>query len=109
MAVQNLFSVSIFFIVFRETLEAVIIISVLLGLVEQIVHGDIDQLATVAQHYQPSLAQHNDSETTTPEGESDTIAKRRLIRKLRFQVCYCSDNIESIIDSCAIRSLLVEA
>ncbi|KAG1900308.1 iron permease FTR1 [Suillus fuscotomentosus] len=86
MAVQNLFSVSIFFIVFRETLEAVIIISVLLGLVEQIVHGDIDQLATVAQHYQPDSAQHNDSETTTPEGESDTIAKRRLIRKLRFQV-----------------------
>ena len=32
----SLFSVPIFFIVFRETLEAVIIISVLLGLVEQI-------------------------------------------------------------------------
>ncbi|KAG1795325.1 iron permease FTR1 [Suillus plorans] len=86
MAAQNLFSVSIFFIVFRETLEAVIIVSVLLGLVEQIVHGDIDQLTTVAQHYQPSSAQHNDNETTTPEGESDVIAKRRLIRKLRFQV-----------------------
>ena len=37
---RNLFSVPIFFIVFRETLEAAIIISVLLGLVEQIVHQD---------------------------------------------------------------------
>ncbi|KAI5116372.1 hypothetical protein M0805_008685 [Coniferiporia weirii] len=33
---RSLFSVPIFFIVFRETLEAVIIVSVLLGLVEQI-------------------------------------------------------------------------
>jgi high-affinity iron transporter len=32
----NVFSVPIFFIVFRETLEAAIIISVLLGIVEQI-------------------------------------------------------------------------
>ena len=37
---RNLFSVPIFFIVFRETLEAVIIISVLLGLVEQLVRED---------------------------------------------------------------------
>lgn len=37
---RNVFSVPIFFIVFRETLEAAIIISVLLGLVEQIVHED---------------------------------------------------------------------
>lgn len=34
---RNLFSVPIFFIVFRETIEAAIIVSVLLGLVEQIV------------------------------------------------------------------------
>ena len=37
---RNVFSVPIFFIVFRETLEAAIIVSVLLGLVEQIVHQD---------------------------------------------------------------------
>ncbi|KAI0371323.1 Ftr1 protein [Pilatotrama ljubarskyi] len=37
---RNVFSVPIFFIVFRETLEAAIIISVLLGLVEQIIHDD---------------------------------------------------------------------
>ncbi|KLO19811.1 iron permease FTR1 [Schizopora paradoxa] len=48
---RNLFSVPIFFIVFRETLEAVIIISVLLGLVEQLVREDplekrLDQSST---------------------------------------------------------------
>jgi high-affinity iron transporter len=37
---RNLFSIPIFFIVFRECLEASIIVSVLLGLVEQIVSGD---------------------------------------------------------------------
>lgn len=36
---RSLFSIPIFFIVFRETLEASIIVSVLLGLVEQIVLG----------------------------------------------------------------------
>ena len=36
---MTVFSVPIFFIVFRETLEAAIIVSVLLGLVEQIVRG----------------------------------------------------------------------
>ncbi|KAG2137406.1 iron permease FTR1 [Suillus bovinus] len=87
MTAQNLFSVSIFFIVFRETLEAVVIVSVLLGLVEQIVHGDTDQFATIAQHIRPTIAHNNDSETTTPEeGESDATVKRRLLRKLRFQV-----------------------
>ncbi|KAG1815151.1 Ftr1 protein [Suillus subaureus] len=87
MTAQNLFSVSIFFIVFRETLEAVVIVSVLLGLVEQIVHGDIDHFPTLTEHYRPVSAHHNDSETTTPgEGESDATLKRRLIRKLRMQV-----------------------
>ncbi|KAI5996491.1 hypothetical protein F5J12DRAFT_853926 [Pisolithus orientalis] len=39
---QNLFSITIFFVTFRETLEAAIIVSVLLGLVNQIVKGDPD-------------------------------------------------------------------
>ncbi|KIK41684.1 hypothetical protein CY34DRAFT_805774 [Suillus luteus UH-Slu-Lm8-n1] len=78
MATQNLFSVSIFFIVFRETLEAVIIVSVLLGLVEQIVHGDVDpRFQTITEQLRPA------AET---EGDSDLTAKRRLVRKLRFQV-----------------------
>ncbi|OCB87154.1 iron permease FTR1 [Sanghuangporus baumii] len=37
----NLFSITIFFIVFRETLEAAIIISVLLGLIEQIARPSV--------------------------------------------------------------------
>jgi high-affinity iron transporter len=87
MTAQNLFSVSIFFIVFRETLEAVVIVSVLLGLVEQIVHGDIDHFPTLTEHYRPVSAYNNDNGTTTPgEGESDATLKRRLVRKLRVQV-----------------------
>jgi high-affinity iron transporter len=100
MTAQNLFSVSIFFIVFRETLEAVVIVSVLLGLVEQIVHGDIDHFPTLTEHYRPVSAHNNDNGTTTPgEGESDTTLKRRLVRKLRVQVRYCGSNVESVSDS----------
>ncbi|KAG2358283.1 iron permease FTR1 [Suillus spraguei] len=84
MTAQNLFSVSIFFIVFRETLEAVIIVSVLLGLVEQIVHGENDNFSTLAARYHP--ANNNNGETTVAEEESDATMKRRLIRKLRMQV-----------------------
>ncbi|KAG1862534.1 iron permease FTR1/Fip1/EfeU [Suillus subalutaceus] len=86
MTAQNLFSVSIFFIVFRESLEAVIIVSVLLGLVEQIVHGDTDQFSAlqITEHHRPV---NNNGETTVPgEGDSDVTVKRRLIRKLRMQV-----------------------
>lgn len=43
-----MFSVPIFFIVFRETLEAAIIVSVLLGLVEQIVRGKDDKGPSVS-------------------------------------------------------------
>jgi high-affinity iron transporter len=86
MAAQNLFSVSIFFIVFRESLEAVIIVSVLLGLVEQIVHGDTDQFSTlqITEHYRP--VNNNGEITTAGEGESDVALKRRMARKLRMQV-----------------------
>ena len=62
---RNLFSVPIFFIVFRETLEAAIIISVLLGLVEQIVNDDPARLATA-----PSISASDDSEKHAP----DTLA-----------------------------------
>ncbi|KAG2340961.1 Ftr1 protein [Suillus weaverae] len=88
MAAQDLFSISIFFIVFRETLEAAVIVSVLLGLVEQIVHGDIDHFPTLTEHSQPVSAHKDDSETTTmhEEGESDATLKRRLVRKLRVHV-----------------------
>ncbi|OAX35605.1 Ftr1 protein [Rhizopogon vinicolor AM-OR11-026] len=87
MAPQNLFSVSIFLIVFRETLEAAIIVSVLLGLVEQIVHDDPNQFSGVTQHIEPVSTHQNNSEATIEAaGQSDMAAKKRLIRKLRIQI-----------------------
>ncbi|KAJ2932236.1 hypothetical protein H1R20_g4844, partial [Candolleomyces eurysporus] len=81
----NLFSVPIFFIVFRETLEAAIIISVLLGLAEQIVHEAAagSGLATQSTTVDEGTAR-TDSSTAN---ETDAEAKRRLlIRKLRIQI-----------------------
>ncbi|KAJ8585103.1 Ftr1 protein [Rhizopogon salebrosus TDB-379] len=87
MAVKNLFSVSIFFIVFRETLEAAVIISVLLGLVEQIVHDDVDQFTTLTEHTRPVSTHNSNSEATIQaEGESDATLRKRLVRKLRIQI-----------------------
>src|ERR1700720_886067 len=99
---RNLFSVPIFFIVFRETLEAAIIISVLLGLVEQIVHEDSQRLSsgstsvaveqsdnkhTVAVSIIPITPTLPTTEITREEvGDHTTLQKKRLIRKLRFQV-----------------------
>jgi high-affinity iron transporter len=87
---HNVFSVPIFFIVFRETLEAAIIISVLLGLVEQIVHLGTDSTEQTAA---PSSAEENDKneigytstrEAAGDEGE-DRVRTQRLVRKMRFQ------------------------
>ena len=94
---QNLFSVTIFFVVFRETLEAAIIVSVLLGLVEQIIHDDPDRLtATLVEQTRTMASARNNSETTIEAGalhenprlpqEVQVPPKRRLIRKLRLQV-----------------------
>jgi high-affinity iron transporter len=88
---RNVFSVPIFFIVFRETLEAVIIVSVLLGLVEQIVHTDSGHLQ--GETASPSPAEGGDqkeegvvSSQALSEGEDDSLRKRRLLRKMRFQI-----------------------
>ena len=88
---HNVFSVPIFFIVFRETLEAAIIVSVLLGLVEQVVHLGTDSTEQTAA---PSPAEENDKkdeagytstrEAAGEEGE-DRVRTQRLIRKMRFQ------------------------
>ncbi|KAG5638014.1 hypothetical protein H0H81_002282 [Sphagnurus paluster] len=87
---KNLFSVPIFFIVFRETLEAAIIISVLLGLVEQIVHGDPLLSQTVTRTFTEDAASKNGSETTGPialaDPEDDRAHRHRLIRRLRIQI-----------------------
>ena len=89
---HNVFSVPIFFIVFRETLEAAIIVSVLLGLVEQIVHLGPGTDST-EQTAAPPFAEENDKneigytstrEAAGDEGE-DRVRTQRLIRKMRFQ------------------------
>lgn len=77
---QNLFSVTIFFVVFREAVEACLIISVLLSLVEQILHKDTETTSTGTATQLP--------DTTPPDLESTpTPITPRLLRKLRLQVC----------------------
>jgi len=78
---KNLFSVPIFFIVFRETLEAAIIVSVLLGLAEQIVSRDPDSIEQVETPIGEDVAK---SESVSDVDE--TVRRRRLLRKLRIQV-----------------------
>ncbi|KAG7097675.1 hypothetical protein E1B28_005001 [Marasmius oreades] len=72
---KNLFSVPIFFIVFRETLEAAIIISVLLGLAEHVAQGRASN---------SDAASDNQEDTGT--NDSEQVQRRRLIRKLRIQI-----------------------
>jgi high-affinity iron transporter len=92
---RNLFSVPIFFIVFRETLEAAIIVSVLLGLVEQIIHEDSGTFSSVTSQVLSNST--SDEKSSSPAAENvagaletdvddSLIRKRRLIRKLRIQV-----------------------
>jgi high-affinity iron transporter len=100
---KNLFSVPIFFIVFRETLEAVIIIAVLLGLVEQLVHAGEDDSRSpttlVAGHEKAETASdhtpksergvpvlENQDDATTESAVDRATANKRLIRKMHIQV-----------------------
>ncbi|KAF5361188.1 hypothetical protein D9758_009048 [Tetrapyrgos nigripes] len=92
---KNLFSVPIFFIVFRETLEAAIIVSVLLGLAEQIVQEDPDRIsginrtpAVVVEDSNDKGESGSDSSPTPPDAvfEDDEVQRKRLIRKLRIQI-----------------------
>lgn len=88
---RNLFSVPIFFIVFRETLEAAIIVSVLLGLAEQIVHDDPSQLTTTPATTQATAISDEDKQSGSEASDAnpastDAVQRRRLVRKLRFQV-----------------------
>lgn len=101
---KNVFSIPIFFIVFRETLEAAIIVSTLLGLVEQIVRPDAEAKEGglfVHEHSEHTSEQHvaaaageddkksEDAQTPalpTLAGEEDSErAARLLMRKLRIQ------------------------
>lgn len=73
----NVFSVTVFFLVFRETLEASLVVSVLLSLVTQIVHDDKNPLPSSTDEKQPA-----------EEDGDDVTRKRRLLRKLRLQVWF---------------------
>ena len=92
----GIFSVPIFFIVFRETLEAAIIISVLLGLVEQIVRDDsadggarvfiTEKTGRPAQSALPELHQSSSASNSSSSDEDERVQMRRLVRRLRVQV-----------------------
>ncbi|KAI0032123.1 iron permease FTR1 [Vararia minispora EC-137] len=84
---RNLFSVPIFFIVFREVLEAAIIVSVLLGLVEQIVLDDSERRRFGPQNPETVDASGESSEKHSADNVNVAVAgTRRLIRKMRIQI-----------------------
>ncbi|ESK96309.1 iron permease ftr1 [Moniliophthora roreri MCA 2997] len=79
---KNVFSVPIFFIVFRETLEAAIIISVLLGLAEQIVDNrGLSSRSTTTTDNSSGQYADRPSEETDEDGQ---VQRRRLVRRLRI-------------------------
>lgn len=88
---KNLFSVPIFFIVFRETIEAAIIVATLLGLAKQIAYDT----QTVAYN---STSLSDDASKDFPDGAStippaeETQAVRRLARKLKIQASHATFN-----------------
>lgn len=93
---KQLFSVPIFFIAFRECLEASLIIAILLGLVEQIVHTQVSSATTSrtvvsgveddkdSSHESGSVAHPHPN--TLESSEDAALNKRVLIRKMRIQV-----------------------
>ncbi|KIK95513.1 hypothetical protein PAXRUDRAFT_826928 [Paxillus rubicundulus Ve08.2h10] len=89
---QDLFSLTIFFVVFRETLEAAVIVSVLLSLVEQIVQEHPERLAPTELTLSTSTPPNNsDSAIEQSAARQDSTAQKpilgpHIIRKLRLQV-----------------------
>ena len=86
---RNLFSVPIFFIVFRETLEAAIIISSLLGLVTQIVYSHFHTLGSQAPtpEEEDKKGSGDIALREVSSSDEDGLRKRRLLRKMRLQEC----------------------
>ena len=92
---RNVFSVPIFFIVFRETLEAVIIISVLLGIVEQIANTRLggDSLPTTEFEKEKQEVENGDREVpavpplNNDDAANDDGERKKFLKKLRLQVC----------------------
>ena len=80
---KNLFSVPIFFIVFRETIEAAIIIATLLGLAQQIAYESKGTTYTPPSTDNDSNKEQDAASTIPPAEES--LRVRWLARKLRIQ------------------------
>ncbi|WWC86615.1 uncharacterized protein L201_001492 [Kwoniella dendrophila CBS 6074] len=74
------FNVPIFFIVFRETIEAAIIVSVLLSFVEQLMlTGKLGESSNSSIN-----VNHNDDSQISPADNSER--RRKLIRRMRIQI-----------------------
>jgi high-affinity iron transporter len=90
----DVFSVPIYFIVFRETLEAVIIISVLLGIADQIANTPLGSgsLPTTEVEKEKASTESRVHETlpSLPVNDEDTldddVRRKKLLRKMRLQV-----------------------
>ncbi|KAF9788536.1 iron permease FTR1 [Thelephora terrestris] len=93
----NVFSIPVFFVVFRESLESAIIISVLLGIAKRIANtqsGKGSPLATedVAkpekkkQNIESGLPEAPPSPPSCDDASSDQGKRRNLLRKLRLQI-----------------------
>ena len=82
---HNLFSVPIFFIVFRETLEAAIIIASLLGLVEQIVYAHFHTGSQTPSSEAEDKKGTDDAALREVSDDEDGLRKRRIVRKMRLQ------------------------
>lgn len=72
---QNLFSITIFFVTFRETLEAAVIVSVLLGLVNQIVKGDPDTTSEARSQL-----------TRMPNEQVEPQMRSKIVRRMKMQI-----------------------
>ncbi|KAF9644255.1 iron permease FTR1 [Thelephora ganbajun] len=91
----NVFSVPIFFIVFREALETAIIISVLLGVVEQIANtrlgGDSPPVTESEKEKQNTESGVLEAPPSLPSNDGDDASsdedkRKKLLRKLRIQI-----------------------
>jgi len=82
---KNLFSVPIFFIVFRETIEAAIIIATLLGLAKQIAYDTQSVAYNSTSLGDDASKDFPDGASTIPPAE-ESQAVRRLARKLKIQI-----------------------
>lgn len=99
----DVFSVPVFFTVFRETLEAAIVISVLLSIVDKIANAQLGGVSPSATPPEPKEKQNieggpTDAPTSFPssidDASSDGGQRRNLLRKLRIQVCQRSPSPE---------------